>query len=106
MLNNTQTSLKGVIDGEQLDRHFTSSELSYLYQFNPDADNDLLDECTRKCEEDPVLQNLIQTLPDLILSYREHDFLLMHRDELNLTEEEKQQANEENQSANEESQGM
>ena len=81
-----------MIDAKQLDRHFTNDELSQLYRFEPDDDNDPLDQYDADCVQDKILRNLMDQFSDLIVSYREHDSLLIHRDEENLTEEEQKQA--------------
>jgi transcriptional regulator ATRX len=81
-----------VIDAKQLDRHFTNDELSQLYRFEPEIDNDPLDQYDPDCVKDKILRQLMDQFSDLIVSYREHDSLLIHRDDQNLTEEEQQQA--------------
>ena len=78
-----------------MDRHFTNDELSQLYRFEPDDDSDPLDQYDADCVQDKILRNLMDQFSDLIVSYREHDSLLIHRDEENLTEEEQRQAQDE-----------
>jgi len=92
-----QAMSQRVIDAKQLDRHFTNDELSQLYRFEPDDDNDPLDQYDADCVQDKILRNLMDQFSDLIVSYREHDSLLIHRDEENLTEEEQKQAQNEDQ---------
>ena len=90
-----QRSISGVIDAKQLDRHFTNDELAQLYRFEPDDDSDPLDQYDADCVQDKILRNLMDQFSELIVSYREHDSLLIHRDEENLTEEEQRQAQDE-----------
>lgn len=85
----------GVIDAKQLERHFTNDELAQLYRFEPDDDSDPLDQYDADCVQDKILRNLMDQFSELIVSYREHDSLLIHRDEENLTEEEQRQAQDE-----------
>jgi transcriptional regulator ATRX len=75
-----------------LERHFTNDELAQLYRFEPDIDNDPLDKYDADRVQDKILRHLLDEYKDLIVSYREHDSLLIHRVEENLTEEEQQQA--------------
>ena len=87
-----QAMSQRVIDAKQLDRHFTYDELAKLYQFQPNINNDPLDKYDAERIEDEILRKLMNEYKDLIVSYREHDSLLIHRDEENLTEEEQKQA--------------
>lgn len=87
-----QAMSQRVIDAKQLDRHFTNDELAQLYTFEPDDDNDPLDKYDADRVKDKILRKLMDEYVDLIVSYREHDSLLIHRDEENLTEEERKQA--------------
>lgn len=66
-----------------------------MYRFEPDEDDDPLDKYDADCVKDKILRNLMDQFSELIVSYREHDSLLIHRDEFSLTEAEKRQANEE-----------
>ncbi|CAF4283378.1 unnamed protein product, partial [Rotaria magnacalcarata] len=81
-----QAMSQRVVDSKQLDRHFTNDELSQLYQFEPDNQDDPLDKYDADRVKDKVLRKLMDQYADLIVSYREHDSLLIHRDEQNLTE--------------------
>jgi transcriptional regulator ATRX len=72
--------------------HSTNDGLAQLYRFEPDIDNDPLDKYDADRIKDKVLRKLMDEYVDLIVSYREHDSLLIHRDEENLTEEERKQA--------------
>lgn len=85
----------GVVDAKQLARHFTQDELAQLYQFDFDRDDDSIDECDIRRVKDGILRHLIKNHPDTIVSYREHDSFLIHRDEENLTIEEQIQARDE-----------
>ena len=85
----------GVVDAKQLDRHFTNDELSQLYRFETAVDDDPLDKYDADCVKDKILRHLMDKYADLIVSYREHDSLLIHRDEENLTAEEQKQAQDE-----------
>jgi len=87
-----QAMSQRVVDAKQLDRHFTNDELAQLYRFEPDIDNDPLDKYDADRIKDKILRKLMDEYVDLIVSYREHDSLLIHRDEENLTEEERKQA--------------
>ncbi len=87
-----QAMSQRVVDAKQLDRHFTNDELAQLYQFEPDINNDPLDKYDAERVKDKILRKLMVEYENLIVSYREHDSLLIHRDEENLTEEEQKQA--------------
>lgn len=87
-----QAMSQRVVDAKQLDRHFTNDELSQLYHFEPDKQDDPLDKYDAEKIKDKILKILMNKFADLIVSYREHDSLLVHRDEENLTEEERKQA--------------
>ena len=83
------------MDAKQLDRHFTNDELSQLYRFETNPGDDPLDKYDADCVKDKVLRHLMDKYAELIVSYREHDSLLIHRDEENLTEAEQKQAQDE-----------
>ncbi len=87
-----QAMSQRVVDAKQLDRHFTNDELAQLYQFEPDVHNDPLDKYEPERVKDKILRKLMDQYEELIVSYREHDSLLIHRQEENLTEEEQKQA--------------
>ena len=84
-----------MVDAKQLDRHFTNDELSQLYRFETNLGDDPLDKYDADCVKDKVLRHLMDKYAELIVSYREHDSLLIHRDEENLTEAEQKQAQDE-----------
>ncbi|XP_011481932.1 transcriptional regulator ATRX [Oryzias latipes] len=85
-----------VVDQQQIERHFTLNELSELYTFEPD----LLDDVNSKKSKRPVslfptdlvLCRLLETCRDQIVSYHEHESLLDHKQEEELTEAERKDA--------------
>ncbi|XP_061156285.1 transcriptional regulator ATRX-like isoform X2 [Syngnathus typhle] len=85
-----------VVDQQQIERHFTLSELTELYTFEPD----LLDEPqsrktkrkTSDLPKDQVLAMLLEKCKDQIVSYHEHASLLDHKQEEELTEAERKDA--------------
>ncbi|XP_077360451.1 transcriptional regulator ATRX-like isoform X2 [Festucalex cinctus] len=85
-----------VVDQQQIERHFTLSELTELYTFEPD----LLDEPhskknkhkTSDLPKDHVLAMLLEKCKDQIVSYHEHASLLDHKEEEELTEAERKDA--------------
>ncbi|XP_061608731.1 transcriptional regulator ATRX-like [Phyllopteryx taeniolatus] len=85
-----------VVDQQQIERHFTLSELTELYTFEPD----LLDEPhskknkrkTSDLPKDQVLAMLLEKCKDHIVSYHEHASLLDHKQEEELTEAERKDA--------------
>ncbi|CAF1300923.1 unnamed protein product [Didymodactylos carnosus] len=88
----TKTALSHrVVDAEQLDRHFTTTELQEIYSFTPD-EGDTLSTMNEDRIKDEILKTTIHEHKQFILSCQEHDSLLEDRLEEKLTEEEKQQA--------------
>ncbi|KAM9788539.1 LOW QUALITY PROTEIN: transcriptional regulator ATRX-like [Neosynchiropus ocellatus] len=85
-----------VVDQQQIQRHFTLSELTELYAFQPD----LLDQPDSKTKKrktldppkDEVLKILLDTCRDQIVSYHEHESLLDHKEDEELTESERKAA--------------
>ncbi|XP_029029698.1 transcriptional regulator ATRX-like [Betta splendens] len=85
-----------VVDQQQIERHFTLSELTELYSFEPD----LLDDPNAKkskrvtpaLPKDAVLMQLLETCKDQIVSYHEHESLLDHKQEEELSEAERKDA--------------
>ncbi|XP_047462264.1 transcriptional regulator ATRX-like isoform X2 [Mugil cephalus] len=85
-----------VVDQQQIERHFTLSELTELYIFEPD----LLDEPNSKkskrlaslLPKDDVLAQLLETCKNQIVSYHEHESLLDHKQEEELSEAERKDA--------------
>uniref|UniRef100_A0AAY4EP16 ATP-dependent helicase ATRX n=1 Tax=Denticeps clupeoides TaxID=299321 RepID=A0AAY4EP16_9TELE len=83
-----------VLDHQQIQRHFTQSQLSELYCFQPELTcmwTDVV--CVWVCVwQDIVLEQLLQTCGQHIAKIHEHDSLLDHHKEEELTEEERQVA--------------
>ncbi|KAM3601237.1 uncharacterized protein V6R79_009568 [Siganus canaliculatus] len=85
-----------VVDQQQIERHFTLSELNELYTFEPE----LLDDPNSKKAKrtitllpvDTVLVKLLQTCKDQICSFHEHESLLDHKQEEELSEAERRDA--------------
>lgn len=85
-----------VVDQQQIERHFTTTELAELYTFEPE----LLDETSGKkrksatplLPKDPILAELLQNNKDQIVCYHEHDSLLDHKEEEELSEEDRKAA--------------
>lgn len=92
----TKQSLSNrVVDEQQIERHFTLFELRELYTFKPD----LLDDPTSigrripsVVPKDAVLCELLQTYRDQIVSFHEHESLLDHKEEEELSEAERKAA--------------
>ncbi|XP_061903970.1 transcriptional regulator ATRX-like isoform X3 [Entelurus aequoreus] len=85
-----------VVDQQQIERHFTLSELTELYTFEPDL---LGDPHSRKNKrktsdlpKDQILALLLEKCKDHIVSYHEHESLLDHKQEEELTEAERKDA--------------
>ncbi|XP_040005999.1 transcriptional regulator ATRX-like isoform X2 [Xiphias gladius] len=85
-----------VVDQQQIERHFTLSELTELYIFEPDLLNDPNSKKSKKTTsvlpKDKVLAQLLQTCKDQIVSYHEHESLLDHKQEEELSEAERKDA--------------
>ncbi|XP_043913189.1 transcriptional regulator ATRX [Protopterus annectens] len=87
-----------VVDQQQIERHFTMNELAELYSFEPDQLDDPNSEEKNKAKytpvlpKDAILAELLQTQKDCIVRYHEHDSLLDHKEEEELTEEERKAA--------------
>ncbi|KRX83341.1 Helicase ARIP4 [Trichinella sp. T6] len=76
-----------VIDEQQIGRHFTFSDLEYLYHFDPDEDEKDRTE-TPVLPKDRLLADLLCDISQWIIRYIEHDSLLKNIVEEKLTEEE------------------
>ncbi|KRY60354.1 Transcriptional regulator ATRX -like protein, partial [Trichinella britovi] len=76
-----------VIDEQQIGRHFTFSDLEYLYHFDPDEDDKHRTE-TPVLPKDRLLADLLCDISQWIIRYIEHDSLLKNIVEEKLTEEE------------------
>ncbi|XP_077448289.1 ATRX chromatin remodeler, like isoform X2 [Stigmatopora argus] len=85
-----------VVDQQQIQRHFTLSELTELYTFEPDLLDEPLSRKTKRMStdqpKDPVLAMLLEKCKDRIVSYHEHASLLDHKQEEELTEAERKDA--------------
>nr|XP_033802235.1 transcriptional regulator ATRX isoform X1 [Geotrypetes seraphini] len=86
-----------VIDQQQIERHFTMNELTELYSFEPDLLDDPNSEKKKKRDtpvlpKDTLLAELLQIQKEHIVTYHEHDSLLDHKEEEELTEEERKTA--------------
>ncbi|XP_070699395.1 transcriptional regulator ATRX-like [Pempheris klunzingeri] len=85
-----------VVDQQQIERHFTLFELTELYMFEPD----LLDGPNSKkskrtnsvLPKDKILAELLQTFKDHIVSFHEHESLLDHKEEEELSEADRKAA--------------
>ena len=78
-----------VVDEQQIQRHFKSSEISELYKFNPGTNEKPK---LPNVPKDVLLADVFIEYKDLIMSYHEHDSLLESRPEEELTEEERKAA--------------
>ncbi|XP_067327785.1 transcriptional regulator ATRX [Anolis sagrei] len=87
-----------VVDQQQVERHFTMNELTELYAFEPDLLDDPNSEEKKKKRDTPmlpkdtILAELLQIHKEHIVGYHEHDSLLDHKEEEELTEEERKAA--------------
>uniref|UniRef100_A0A3B4UQ36 DNA helicase n=1 Tax=Seriola dumerili TaxID=41447 RepID=A0A3B4UQ36_SERDU len=85
-----------VVDQQQIERHFTLFELTELYIFEPDLLNDPNSKKSKRpssvSPKDKVLAQLLQTCKDQIVSYHEHESLLDHKQEEELSEAERKDA--------------
>ncbi|XP_066190019.1 transcriptional regulator ATRX isoform X2 [Sylvia atricapilla] len=86
-----------VVDQQQVERHFTMNELTELYTFEPDLLDDPNSEKKKKRDtpmlpKDSILAELLQINKEYIVGYHEHDSLLDHKEEEELTEEERKAA--------------
>ncbi|KAJ1197402.1 hypothetical protein NDU88_001262 [Pleurodeles waltl] len=86
-----------VVDQQQIERHFTMNELTELYSFEPDLlDDPNLDKKKKRdtpmLPKDTVLAELLQEMKEYIVTYHEHDSLLDHKEEEELSEEDRKAA--------------
>uniref|UniRef100_A0A8C6MKC6 DNA helicase n=1 Tax=Nothobranchius furzeri TaxID=105023 RepID=A0A8C6MKC6_NOTFU len=85
-----------VVDQQQIERHFTLNELNELYSFEPDLLDDPNSKKSKRptpiLPKDSVLARLLQTCKDQIVSYHEHESLLDHKEEEELSEAERKAA--------------
>ncbi|XP_071500793.1 uncharacterized protein [Diadema antillarum] len=89
-----QALAQRVVDEHQIERHFTSADLSELYNFTPDRldDPNRPEQPTPVLPKDYVLAELLKHKRDVIVKYHEHDSLLENIEEEELTEEERKAA--------------
>ncbi|MEQ2184364.1 hypothetical protein GOODEAATRI_007133 [Goodea atripinnis] len=87
---------KVVVDHQQIKRHFTLFELTELYTFEPDMLNDPNSRKSKRptpiLPKDSILAQLLQIHKDWIVSYHEHESLLDHKQEEELSEAERKAA--------------
>ncbi|KAM8898572.1 transcriptional regulator ATRX-like isoform 2-T2 [Spinachia spinachia] len=85
-----------VVDQQQIERHFTLFELTELYLFEPDLLNDPNSKKSKRTTsvlpKDKILAQLLQTCKDQIVSFHEHESLLDHKQEEELSEAERKDA--------------
>ncbi|XP_030648162.1 ATRX chromatin remodeler, like [Chanos chanos] len=80
-----------VLDEQQIERHFTHSQLSDLYRFHPEPASDHTANTTTLLQ-DSILAALLEKCGSYIVSYHEHDSLLDHKEDEELSEEERRAA--------------
>jgi hypothetical protein len=78
-----------VVDEQQIERHFNSSDLNELYLFEPDSH---LRRPTPLVPKDRLLAELIIKHKNWIVTYHEHDSLLVNKSEEELPEAERKAA--------------
>ncbi|XP_013789879.2 transcriptional regulator ATRX homolog, partial [Limulus polyphemus] len=78
-----------VVDDQQIERHFNAADLEELYSFEPDSKSK---RPTPMVPKDRLLADLLYQHANWIVSYHEHDSLLLNNPEEELTEEECQSA--------------
>ncbi|XP_072127003.1 transcriptional regulator ATRX isoform X2 [Mobula birostris] len=86
-----------VVDQQQIERHFTMNELTELYTFEPDQLDDPNSEKKKKRDtpvlpKDHILAEILQNRKDYLVGYHEHDSLLDHKEEEELSEEDRKAA--------------
>ncbi|XP_076811067.1 uncharacterized protein LOC143453580 isoform X2 [Clavelina lepadiformis] len=84
-----------VVDQQQIERHFTASDIADLYTFKPEPADKKVDENLKSAPpRDQVLAKLLMQprTRDIIVSYHEHDTLLDHKVDEELTEAERKLA--------------
>ena len=89
----TKQSLSArVVDEQQIERHFTMNELAELYTYKEEPKDQ---QPTIKVPQDKLLAELVLKHKDSIWKIHDHDSLLEHQVDENLTEEERKAAWEE-----------
>ncbi|KAM9384729.1 transcriptional regulator ATRX-like isoform 1-T1 [Pholidichthys leucotaenia] len=85
-----------VVDQQQIERHFTFHELTELYTFEPDLLDDPNSKKSKRpssiLPKDAILLQLLETCKHQIVSYHEHESLLDHKQEEELSEAERKAA--------------
>uniref|UniRef100_A0A3P8PH33 DNA helicase n=1 Tax=Astatotilapia calliptera TaxID=8154 RepID=A0A3P8PH33_ASTCA len=85
-----------VVDQQQIERHFTFHELTELYTFEPDLLNDPNSKKSKRPASvlpmDTVLAQLLEDCKDHIVTYHEHESLLDHKQDEELSEAERKAA--------------
>ncbi|KAL0994246.1 hypothetical protein UPYG_G00119790 [Umbra pygmaea] len=85
-----------VVDQQQIQRHFTLIELTELYMFEPELLDDPNSKKSKRTTpvlpKDIVLAKLLQTCKDQIVCYHEHESLLDHKEEEELSEADRKAA--------------
>ncbi|KAM4619994.1 transcriptional regulator ATRX-like isoform 2-T2 [Polymixia lowei] len=85
-----------VVDQQQIERHFTLFELTELYMFEPDLLDDPNSKKSRRTTsvlpKDVLLAELLKNCKEQIVCYHEHDSLLDHKEEEELSEAERKAA--------------
>ncbi|XP_029924260.1 transcriptional regulator ATRX-like isoform X2 [Myripristis murdjan] len=85
-----------VVDQQQIERHYTLFELTELYTFEPDMLDDPNSKKSKRTAtelpKDVILEQLLQTCKDQIVCYHEHESLLDHKEEEELSEAERKAA--------------
>lgn len=85
-----------VVDQQQIERHFTLFELTDLYMFEPDLLEDPNSKKSKRSTpllpKDLILAELLQSCKDQIVCYHEHESLLDHIEEEELSEADRKAA--------------
>ncbi|CAN8012098.1 unnamed protein product, partial [Ixodes pacificus] len=81
-----------VVDEQQIERHFNAADLMELYSFSPESKSNMP---TPMVPKDRLLAEMLKRHQHWIVSYHEHDSLLLNLVEEDLTEEERKLAWEE-----------
>nr|XP_006823737.1 PREDICTED: transcriptional regulator ATRX-like [Saccoglossus kowalevskii] len=87
-----QSLSRRVVDQFQIERHFTSSDLAELYNFNPDVYDPDKNQPTPMLPKDFILAELLSKRKEWIVKFHEHDSLLENIESEELDEEERKTA--------------
>eukprot|EP00066_Takifugu_rubripes_P020535 XP_011609801.1 PREDICTED: transcriptional regulator ATRX-like isoform X2 [Takifugu rubripes] len=93
----TKQSLSNrVVDQQQIERHYTLHELTELYTFTPDLLHEPNSQKSRRSSsavpKEKIITELLKSCKDQIVSFHEHDSLLDHKVEEELSESERKAA--------------